>query len=126
MNRKTVYETAMERGVSRRNFLKMCTVLAAMLGLDYSQSDKVVKALETNQRVPVIWLQFQDCTGCTESFIHTAHPTAESVLFDFISLQYTEVLSAATGFQAEAAMKQVFENYKGEYVLAVEGSIPDG
>lgn len=121
-----MYETALERGVSRRDFLKMCTALAAALGLDYTQSDKVVKAMETNSRVPVVWLQFQDCTGCSESFIRSTHPTAESVLFDFISLEYTEVLSAASGFQVEAAMKQVLEKYKGEYVLAVEGSIPDG
>jgi hydrogenase small subunit len=126
MKRQTVYETAMERGVSRRDFLKMCTALAAALGLDYTQQDKVVKAMETNSRVPVVWLQFQDCTGCSESFIRSTHPTAESVLFDFISLEYTEVLSAASGFQVETAMKQVLEKYKGEYVLAVEGSIPDG
>jgi hydrogenase small subunit len=82
--------------------------------------------METNSRIPVVWLQFQDCTGCSESFIRSAHPTIESILFEFISLEYTEVLSAASGFQAEAAMKQVLEKYKGEYVLAVEGSIPDG
>nr|WP_295971450.1 hydrogenase small subunit [uncultured Bacillus sp.] len=126
MKRQTVYETAMERGVSRRNFLKMCTALAAALGLDYSQSDKVVKAMEKNSRVPVVWLQFQDCTGCSESFIRSTHPTTESVLFDFISLEYTEVLSTASGFQVEEAMKQVLEKYEGEYVLAVEGSIPEG
>ena len=32
--RKTIYETAMERGVTRRDFLKMCTVLTAVMGLD--------------------------------------------------------------------------------------------
>ncbi|WP_071394476.1 hydrogenase small subunit [Bacillus tuaregi] len=125
MKRPTVYETALEHGISRRDFLKMCTALAATMGLDYTQSNKVVNALETNARVPVIWLQFQDCTGCSESFIRSTHPKTESVLFDFISLEYSEVLSAASGFQVEEALKHVIENYKGEYVLAVEGSIPD-
>ncbi|WP_019241711.1 MULTISPECIES: hydrogenase small subunit [Bacillus] len=124
MKRQSVYETALERGVSRRDFLKMCTVLAATLGLDYSKTDQVVAAMKKNSRVPVIWLQLQDCTGCSESFIRSTHPTAESVLFDMISLEYTEVLSAASGFQVEAAMEAVLENYKGEYILAVEGSVP--
>lgn len=122
---KTVYETALERGVSRRDFLKMCTVLTATLGLDYSKTDKVVQAMETQKRLPVVWLQFQDCTGCSESFIRSTHPKTESVLLDLISLEYSELLSAASGFQAEASLEQVLSEYDGEYVLAVEGSIPE-
>lgn len=122
---RTVYETALDQGVSRRDFLKMCTALAATMGLDFSQSENVVAAMETKPRVPVIWLQFQDCTGCSESFIRSAHPKTESVLLDFISLEYSEVLSAASGHQVEAALDNVVKNYKGEYIIAVEGSIPD-
>ncbi|WP_040208546.1 hydrogenase small subunit [Neobacillus jeddahensis] len=122
---KTVYQAAIDRGVSRRDFLKMCTALAATLGLEFTQSDQVVKAMETKSRVPVVWLQFQDCTGCSESFIRSSQPKTESVLLDMISLEYSEVLSAAAGHQVEASMKQVLKDYKGEYVLAVEGSIPD-
>lgn len=121
---KTVYESALEHGVSRRDFLKMCTALTATLGLDFVKTDTVVAAMESKPRVPVIWLQFQDCTGCSESFIRSTHPKTESVLFDMISLEYSEVLSAASGHQVEDAMKQVVKDYKGEYILAVEGSIP--
>ncbi|MEC1722761.1 hydrogenase small subunit [Schinkia azotoformans] len=122
--RKSIYETALERGISRRNFLKMCTALAATMGLDFSQTDHVVKAMETKKRVPVIWLQFQDCTGCSESFIRSTHPKAESVLLDMVSLEYTELLSVASGHQVEAARKHVIKNYPGEYILCVEGSVP--
>jgi hydrogenase small subunit len=122
--RKTIYETAMERGVTRRDFLKMCTVLTAVMGLDITLEKKVVKAVESAKRVPVIWLQMQDCTGCSESFIRTTHPKLESVLFDMISLEYSEVLSAASGHQVEEARRKVIEEYAGEYVLAVEGSVP--
>ena len=75
-------------------------------------------------RIPVIWLQLQDCTGCSESFIRSTHPKAESVLLEMISLEYSEVLSAASGHQVEDAMKKVIKDYHGKYVLAVEGSIP--
>ncbi len=122
---KTVYEAVVDNGFTRRDFLKMCTALAATLGLDYTQSDKVVKAMETNSRVPVVWLQFQDCTGCSESFIRSSQPKTESVLFDMISLEYTEVLSAPSGYQVEKSMEDVLKKYKGKYVLACEGSIPE-
>jgi len=124
-NHKTVYEAAIEHGFTRRDFLKMCTALAATLGLEYTQSDQVVKAMETKERVPVVWLQFQDCTGCSESFIRSSQPKTESVILEMISLEYSEVLSAPSGFQAEASMENVLKNYKGKYILAVEGSIPD-
>lgn len=121
---ESIWKAALERGFSRRDFMKMCTALAATMGLDFAQTDTVAKAMETGKRVPVIWLQLQDCTGCSESFIRTTHPRAESVLLDLISLEYTEVLSAASGHQVEEARKQAMEKYKGEYILAVEGSIP--
>ncbi len=122
---KTIYESVLARGVSRRDFLKMCTALTAAMGLEFSQTDKVVKAMETKKRVPVVWLQMQDCTGCSESFIRSYNPNIESVLLDVISLEYSEVLTAAAGHQAEKSLQDVIDNYKGEYVLAVEGSIPE-
>lgn len=125
MKKKTIYESALEHGFSRRDFLKMCTALSAAMGLDFAQSDTVVKAMEIKTRVPVIWLQFQDCTGCSESFIRSTHPKTESVLLELISLEYSEVLSAAAGHQVDAAMEQVLKDYDGQYILAVEGSIPD-
>jgi hydrogenase small subunit len=46
------------------------------------------------------------------------------ILLDQISLDYTETLMAASGFQAEEAMRNTMTKYKGEYVLCVEGSVP--
>lgn len=122
---KTVYQSALEKGISRRGFLKACTALTAVLGLDFSQSSKVVQAMETNKRVPVIWLQLMDCTGCSESFIRSSHPRTENVLLDMISLEYTEVLSAAAGHQVEENRKKIMEEFKGEYILVVEGNVTD-
>lgn len=122
---KTIYETAIEKGISRRDFLKACTALAATLGLDYSQSSRVVQAMETQKRVPVIWLQLMDCTGCSESFIRSSHPRTENVLLDMISLEYHELLSAAAGHQIEENKKNIIEQFKGEYIVVVEGNVTD-
>lgn len=121
----TVYEEALARGFSRRDFLKMCTTLAATMGLSFKDTDKVVHAMESNSRIPVIWLELQSCSGCSESFIRSTHPKAESVLLEMISLEYSEVLSAAAGHQLEEAMANVLQQYSGEYVLVVEGSVSD-
>ncbi|MFT8872324.1 MAG: hydrogenase small subunit [Sporolactobacillus sp.] len=120
----TIYESALRRGFSRRTFLKMCAALTAAMGLDYSQTAKVTHAMETKQRVPVIWLQMQDCTGCSESFIRSLYPKVENVIFNMISVEYMEVLSAAAGFQTEAAEQNVLKKYAGDYILVVEGSVP--
>ncbi len=121
---QTVYQSMAERGVKRRDFLKMCTALAATMGLDFTQTDKVVNAMENQPKLPVIWLQFQDCTGCSESFIRSTHPSTQNVVLDLISLEYSEVLSAASGFAVEKAMEDVMTTYSGKYLLCVEGSIP--
>jgi hydrogenase small subunit len=72
----------------------------------------------------VIWLEFQDCAGCTEALTRSQSPTLGNLLFDSISLDYHETLFAAAGFQAEENRDAVMEQYRGQYVLVVEGSIP--
>ena len=41
-----------------------------------------------------------------------------------ISLDYNEVLMAAAGHQAEAAIEEARKKHKGNYILAVEGNPP--
>lgn len=120
----TYYEEVERKGYSRRDFLSFVTMMTAFIGLDKSAIAEVAKAFETKPRIPVIWLHFQECTCCSESFIRSSHPMVADILLDMISLDYTETLMAASGFQAEAAMRNTMEKYKGEYILCVEGSVP--
>lgn len=120
----TYFEEATRKGYSRRDFAKFCTMMGAFMGLEASGVAQVTKALETQKRLPVIWLHFQECTCCSESFIRSSHPMVADMLLDQISLDYSETLMAASGFQAEEAMKHTMEVHKGEYILCVEGSVP--
>jgi len=122
----TYYEEVERKGYSRREFVSFVAMMTAFLGLEKSAIGQVAKALETKSRIPVIWLHFQECTCCSESFIRSSHPIVADILLDKISLDYTETLMAASGFQAEAAMKNTMTKYKGEYILCVEGSVPTG
>ncbi len=122
----TFYEEVRGAGISRKEFLKFCTATAAMLGLEASGIGQIVKALETKPRPPVIWFHFQECTCCSESFFRGSHPIVADLILDSLSLDYTETLMAASGFQAEEAYQTVMKKFPGEYILLVEGSIPTG
>ncbi len=108
----------------RRDFLKVSTMVAATLGFAPSMIPKVVEALEKSGKPPVIWLHFQECTGCTETLLRTEGPDLASVILDVISLEYHETLFAAAGNQLETQLHDAMKRYAGKYVLVVEGSIP--
>ena len=59
---KTLYQEIREKGYSRRDFMKFCGMMGALLGLETSGIAQVVKALETKKRIPILWMHFQECT----------------------------------------------------------------
>jgi len=122
----TYYEEVQRKGYSRRDFIKFVSMMTAFIGLEQSAIGQVTRALELKPRMPVIWLHFQECTCCSESFIRSSHPIVADILLDKISLDYSETLMAASGTQAEAALKNTMAKYKGQYILCVEGSVPMG
>lgn len=111
-------------GVDRRDFMKLCTAMAATMGLGSQAAAQMQAAVTSPQRPPVIWLGAQECTGCTESLLRATHPTVENLILDVITLEFHEVLSAAAGDQVEEHLHHALEQYKGKYVLVVDGSIP--
>ncbi len=125
-DQQTVYEQMVSRGVSRREFLKFCGWISACMGLGTEGMAQVANALENKRRIPVVWMHFQECTCCSESFLRSSHPIVADILLDKISLDYTETLLAASGHQAEACLQDTITKYKGEYLLCVEGSVPTG
>ena len=125
----TVQEHLEAVGVSRRSFLRLCSVLIATApaGMALTKAGSVAEVaakIGKARRPSVIWLHFQDCTGCTETLLRTSAPDAASLILDIISLDYHETLMAASGTQAEAALQQAMTDNAGKYVLVVEGSIP--
>lgn len=110
--------------VSRRDFLKFCTVMAAGLGLPLSAGTEIAEAVSNPARPPVIWLSGQECTGCTESLLRPTHLTLEHLILDLISLDYHETLNVGAGHQAEAFKEQSIEHNAGKFILVLEGAIP--
>ncbi|BAN34603.1 hydrogenase (NiFe) small subunit HydA [Sulfuricella denitrificans skB26] len=111
-------------GISRRSFLQLCAAMAATMGLPPGADAAIAAAVASKKRPSVIWLHFQECTGCTESLLRAEHPTLEKLILDVISLDYHETLFAAAGHQVEAARRLAMKENKGKYLLVVEGAIP--
>jgi hydrogenase small subunit len=121
---KTLAERLRERGVSRRGFMKFCAATASMMALPPMMIPRIAAALEQARRPSVIWLSFQECTGCTESLTRSHAPTIEGLIFDHISLDYHHTLQAAAGDAAEHAREAAMKENRGQYLLVVDGSIP--
>jgi len=113
-------------GVSRRGFLGWASATTALLMLHPVFEPLVARAAEVVNRVPVIWIEGQDCAGNSEAFLHANGPSIDELLFNVISLEYHETLMAAAGFQAEERRDQAAKDNHGKYLLVIEGSIPRG
>jgi hydrogenase small subunit len=111
-------------GVDRRDFVKVCITAAAAVGLPAAVGVKWAEAAEAGLKPSVIWLHFQECTGCTESLLRTSQPGLAELILDLVSLDYHETLFAAAGYQIEDALHQAMEANAGKYVCVVEGAIP--
>jgi hydrogenase small subunit len=120
----TLGEHLESRGVSRRDFLKFCGEMGAMLGLSSLVTPRMARALSQVRRPSVIWIQLQECTGCVESFIRTSDPTVGDLVLDLVSLDYSHTLMAAAGSAAEEALQASMRDNAGNYILVVTGSVP--
>ena len=110
--------------ISRRDFMKFCTVMAASMGLPLEVAPKIAEAVTSARRPSVIWLSGQGCTGCTESLLRPTHPSLEHLILDLISLDYNETLNVGAGHQTEEAMQQSIQANIKKFILVIEGAIP--
>lgn len=125
-------QSALEaRGVTRRDFMKLCGAVVAAAGVSQLTVPQAAQALEQSvigatkgKLYPVVWVEGASCTGCTESFAQVETPSAASIVLDMISLNYSETLSAAAGESMEKAKEQTVE--AGDYILIYEGAVLEG
>ena len=114
--------------VTRRSFLRYCTLSAAALGLDAAQLRLLDKALANPSAPSVIWLIGSACCGCSVSFLNRISDVAGEpadavdVVANAINLAFHPVIMSAAGQTAAAAVRQAYN--KGNYVLVMEGAVP--
>jgi hydrogenase small subunit len=141
MDDKSIFDDLKSKGVSRRDFMKISGMVAGAIGMtqlpaidsmgkmsgkarSYNPTTTMVaKALASKPRLPVIWLELQDCTGCSEALTRSQSPTLGNLVLNLITIEYHETLFAAAGNQAEEAKQSAMQKYAGQYILVVEGSV---
>ncbi len=117
-------EVVESEGVDRRDFMKWASATTATLMLPPMFTPLVAEATELMNRVPVVWIELQDCAGNSEAILRSATPTVDDLLFDVLSLEFHHTLQAASGHQAEHQLEDAIHTFKDKYLLFVEGSIP--
>lgn len=119
------YDLLAVRGVSRRDFLKYCSYIAATLGLSEAAAPQVAAALEKGAKLkPALWLNGGSCTGCTESMAQVDTPDVATIVLELLSLNYFETIMAAAGDQAEKNIEETIK--EGNFLLIYEGSVMTG
>ena len=124
MNGFSLSQELEQRGVSRRDFLGFCASMATIMGLPGAAS-AIAAAVENEPRPILVWLEFQDCAGNTESFLRASHPTVADLILDTISLNYHETFMAAAGNQAESALEETMKDNTGQIHRPYRGLDPD-
>ena len=122
MEEKTIGQILWERQVSRRDFVKFCTIVAGTLALPSGLAPRIAEALEKAKKPTVVWLEYQDCAGCTESLLRANRPTIGELILDVLSVDYHETIMAPAGKQAEKSLEEAIA--EGGHIVIVEGSIP--
>lgn len=112
------------KGLSRRDFLKLCAGSAAAVSLSQALLPHLLEAAPASGNPPVLWLQGASCTGCSISLLNSEQPAIKEILTDVISLKYHPNVSAAAG---DLALKVIDDTAAaGGFFLVVEGSVPTG
>lgn len=116
------------RSLDRREFLRLCGAAGAALSLADVLKPEIVEAFAgpAAGKPPVIWLQGGSCSGCSVSLLNSVAPEIAEVLTGVISLKFHQTIMAAAGEQAMNVLRDAKKNYRGEYVLIVEGTVPVG
>lgn len=110
------------KGVTRRQFLKFCAAMTAALALPRSYTERIAHAVANARKPVLVWLEFQDCCGNTESLLRANNPGVGEIVLDILSVDYHETIMAPAGHQAEASRDAATKD--PGYLVVVEGSIP--
>lgn len=109
--------------ISRRDFIKISSAAAAILGINQISFAKEFLKNERQTKNPaVVWIEGQDCAGCTESVLTSTVPDLKDILLDVVTFRFHPTLMAGTGEVAIDPLLSAID--EGGFVLVVEGSIP--
>lgn len=82
---QTLSGALQHNGVNGRRFIKFYTALVATLALPPRYVAQVASALGKAEKPVLVWLQFEDRAGNSESMLRSSHPSVVEVVLDLLS-----------------------------------------
>ncbi len=122
--RSSLPQVLESRGISRREFVKFCNLMVATLALPSRYVSAVEKALTQTTRPILVWLEFQDCAGNSESMLRTAIPRSLTSCWSLLVLGVSRTNHGRRRKPGGRSAGTVVRDHKGEYIAVVEGAIP--
>jgi len=88
----------------------------------YSLSGRPLVELQSDARIPIIWIEAGVCTGCAISLLGSVDPGIESVV-PLLRLEFQETLMDGSGAMTADRLLEASTELSGKFVLIVEGSV---
>jgi len=118
-------EAAMESlEIEKSQINSWISMVSASMQIHPYFEDVTKQALFSLNKIPIIWLELSDCSGNSEAFLKSNNPAIEDLIFDYISLDYHELIMSASADDSETVLENIIKTQKNNYILIVEGAIP--
>ncbi len=103
--------------------IEWVTQICNLIGIPKDYAPLCEQILSYKPLTRLVWLHMAECTGCSESFLRLDKPGVESLLLEYISLEYHETIMGAVGFNAKQCLH---DTLKEEFILVIEGGVSLG
>jgi hydrogenase small subunit len=91
-------------------------------GADIEIKESTNRSLPPGRSPAVIWLEAQDCAGCTESLFSSLDIDYGELLLNDICITYHETLMFDAGERSTSILERAIS--EGNYLLVIEGAFP--
>jgi len=88
--------------------------MTGALDMPARYTTQIVKALEQTRRPALVWLEFQDCAGNSESALRASHPSFADIVLELLSWNYHETVMAPSGKAAEKSLHDTVTMERGQ------------
>ncbi len=113
--------------LDRREFVKLAAALSTAFGINCLPEPvaAALKKIDSASIPKIIYLQGQSCTGCSISLLQSESPSPLAMITEYSQLAFHANLSATSGKQSLDLLEKFISGQAGEYILAMEGAIPE-
>lgn len=99
------------------------TQICSLIGIPKEGIEMCKEILLRKPPTKLIWLHMAECTGCSESLLRLDKPGIDSLIFEYMSIEYHETIMGACGFGAKKSLQDACED---DFILVIEGGVSLG